>query len=114
MKRDLIVATLSVSRTFDDVETTPESLSVKGTVFERSVEERTLEGVAGAPVLQRRYRIRFADRARVLWEQHFPKALYVDPLPVTARSAVRLRFNRGFRRAIRQTGEGPRSLSMCA
>ncbi len=78
MKRDLIVATLSVSRTFDDVETTPESLSVKGIVFERSVEERTLEGVAGAPVLQRRYRIRFADRARVLWEQHFPKALYVD------------------------------------
>ncbi len=78
LKRDAIIAKLRISRTFDDVETTPEALTVKGIVFERSVEERTLEGVAGAPVLQRRYRIRFADRARVVWRQHFPKSLYVD------------------------------------
>src|SRR5262249_20246779 len=34
--------------------------------------------VANQPVLQRRYAIRFEDRAAVLWKQHFPSALYVD------------------------------------
>ncbi|HVJ88742.1 MAG TPA: hypothetical protein VM580_02995 [Labilithrix sp.] len=75
---DLVVTKLTIKRTLDDVEETPSSLVLKGLAVERSVEERTVPAVQGAPVLQRRYRMRFADRGRVLWGQHHPKALYVD------------------------------------
>lgn len=78
MGTDVVAAKLSVARTFDDVEESPSVLVVKGLAFERDVEERVVPDVAGAPVLQRRYRIRFADRGKVLWSQHHPKALYVD------------------------------------
>ena len=69
---------LSLARTFDDVEEAPAPLVVTGLAIERTVEERPVPGVLNAPVLQRRYRARFADRGKVLWSQHHPKALYVD------------------------------------
>ncbi len=75
---DVVAVKLSIARTFDDVEESPATLVVKGLAVDRSVEERTVPGVLGAPVLQRRYVLRFADRGRVLWGQHHPKALYVD------------------------------------
>jgi hypothetical protein len=75
---DLALAKLSVARTFDEVEESPTVMTVKGLVHTRSVEERTVPTVQGAPVLQRRYKLAFADRAQVLWTQHFPKSLYVD------------------------------------
>lgn len=75
--KDLVKAKLSLARTLDDVEESPTTLVVKGIVTERVVEERTVPGVQGAPVLQRLYRVHFADAGQVLWSQHFPKALYV-------------------------------------
>lgn len=78
LKPDATVATLTVDRAFDEVGLTANPLVLKGLVTEKAVTERAFEDVAGAPVLQRHYRVRFADRAQVLWAQHFPTALYVD------------------------------------
>src|SRR5262245_37711529 len=75
---DLVKTKVTITRTFDDVEEEPEVLVLTGLAVSRSVEERTVPAVQGSPVLQRRYRMRFADRGRVLWGQHHPKALYVD------------------------------------
>lgn len=76
--RDLGRAKVSIARAFADVEEDPSALVVKGLVTERAVVERTVAGVLGAPVLQRRYEVRFADAGKVLWSQHFPKTLLVD------------------------------------
>ena len=78
IKPDLMVATLTLDRAFDEVGLTASPLSLKGVVTEKSVTERAFEDVSGFPVLQRHYSVRFADRAQVLWSQHFPTALYVD------------------------------------
>ena len=47
-------------------------------MVEKSVLERAFPAVEGAPVLQRRYTIRFSDRGAALWRQHRPSVLYVD------------------------------------
>jgi hypothetical protein len=75
---DPAAASLTLQRAYDEVEEEAQSLVLKGLVTEREVEETAVEEVAGAPVLMRRYTIRFADRGQVLWSQHRPTALYVD------------------------------------
>jgi hypothetical protein len=76
--RDLLEVSLEVARTFDEVEEAAAPMTVRGVVTERSVVERAFPDVAGTPVLQRRYSIRFEDRGGALLRQHRPTALYVD------------------------------------
>ena len=80
--KDLCTMELSVARAFTEVteeaEVTPTAIDLKGLVIEKSVLERAFPSVEGAPVLQRRYTIRFSDRGAALWQQHRPSVLYVD------------------------------------
>lgn len=69
---------LTIGRTFDEVGEEAKALVLKGLALERSAVEVPAGDVAGAPVLARRYRVRFVDRARALWAQHRPTSLYVD------------------------------------
>ncbi len=82
IEKDIISVQLSLARAFtevgEEVEEKPTALVVKGLVVEKSVLERAFSDVAGEPILQRRYTIRFGDRGAVLWAQHRPSALYVD------------------------------------
>jgi hypothetical protein len=78
MGQDPIKVALTIKRSFDESDATASSVTLKGIVTEKSVDERAVEDVTNAPVLQRKYTIRFMDRAQVLWRQHFPVALYVD------------------------------------
>ncbi|HEU4412958.1 MAG TPA: hypothetical protein VFS43_47390 [Polyangiaceae bacterium] len=71
-------ATLTLGRSFDEVGEDAEALVLKGLAVERSARELPAGDVAGAPVLSRRYRLRFVDRARALWPHHRPDSLYVD------------------------------------
>jgi hypothetical protein len=76
---DQATAALTVVATYDEeggADLTP--ITLTGLVTDKEVSEVTAEEIASAPVLVRRYRVRFADRARVLWSQHFPTRLYVD------------------------------------
>lgn len=78
VKKDPIEAVLKVERAFkiDGVESTP--LVLTGLVEERRLRERAFKDVKDAPVLQRRYHVRLADPAAVLWRQHFPTGVWVD------------------------------------
>ncbi|XXY47192.1 hypothetical protein WME91_45030 [Sorangium sp. So ce269] len=76
--KELVEVSLKVGRTFDDVEEKATPMTVKGIVTDKSVVERAFPDVAGQPVLQRRYSIRFEDRGAALLRQHHPTALYVD------------------------------------
>lgn len=80
--KDVIAVELSLARELpeiaSDADEQPTALVLKGLVTEKGVLERSVGDVANAPVLQRRYTIRFADRGAVLWSQHRPSALYVD------------------------------------
>ncbi|WP_437594392.1 hypothetical protein [Sorangium sp. So ce1000] len=76
--KDLVEVSLKVGRTFDDVDEKATPMTVKGVVTDKSVVERAFPDVAGQPVLQRWYRIRFEDRGAALLRQHHPTALYVD------------------------------------
>jgi hypothetical protein len=78
IKPDLIVASLTLGRSFDEPDEVASVMVLKGLVTDKAVVEEVVEEVAGAPVLTRRYTIDFADRARVLWGEHRPTALYVD------------------------------------
>ena len=82
VKDDLVSVEISLARAFTEVEATAEKTAValvlKGLVYEKSVLERVFYEVEGAPVLHRRYTLRFADRGTVLWRQHRPTVLYVD------------------------------------
>ncbi|MCU0682940.1 MAG: hypothetical protein MUF34_11940 [Polyangiaceae bacterium] len=73
-----VKASLELGRTFDEVGEEAEALSLVGLAVERSVVEQPVDEVSGAPVLARRYALRFVDRARALWSQHRPTSLYVD------------------------------------
>ncbi|MFP2908782.1 hypothetical protein ACLESD_27775, partial [Pyxidicoccus sp. 3LFB2] len=53
-------------------------LKVKGLVAERSLVELPAAPAPGAPLLYRRYGVRFLDAARLLWGQHHPCALYTQ------------------------------------
>lgn len=73
-----VKASLELGRTFDEVGEEAEALSLVGLAVERSVVEQPADEVSGAPVLARRYALRFVDRARALWSQHRPTSLYVN------------------------------------
>ena len=77
-KKEPLEATLKLDRAYDIEGSTPEPLALPGLVAERSVHERAFSDVTDAPVLQRRYRVRIADAAAVLWSQHFPTGVWVD------------------------------------
>ncbi len=55
-----------------------EPIVVQGPVAEKALREIVDSRVEGRPVLLRRYTVRFADPARVLWRQHFPCAVLAD------------------------------------
>jgi hypothetical protein len=80
--KDLVEMEISLARAFDEVDKGAEvkavPIDLKGLVLEKGVLERSFSRVEGAPVLQRRYTIRFADRGAALWRQHRPSVLYVD------------------------------------
>lgn len=78
IKDDLAKAKLTLDRKFDKVGATSEPLVLSGIVEQRSVAERVFDALSGEPILHRHYRLEFADRAQVLWKQHFPTNLYVD------------------------------------
>ncbi len=80
--KDLVTMEISLARAFTEVteaaEVTATAIDLKGIVIEKSVLERAFPSVQGAPVLQRRYTVRFSDRGAALWRQHHPSVLYVD------------------------------------
>jgi hypothetical protein len=82
VEKDIISVKLSLARAYAEIGEAaveqPTPLVLKGLVVEKSVVERAFPGVAGNPILHRRYTIRFGDRGAVLWAQHRPCALYVD------------------------------------
>jgi len=77
---DLGEITLSLSADYDAAEAaaSPEPLRISGLVTRRSIEELQLREQSNQPILARRYRLRFADPAQVLWTQHFPCRLYTE------------------------------------
>lgn len=56
----------------------PDALVVTGLVTDKRLFEETYPDLENAPVKYRRYSVRFADKAKVLWTQHHPTELYVD------------------------------------
>lgn len=76
--QDPIEARLSVKGTVNLPTPEPDPLVVQGLVRQRALAERIVERVKDAPILFRRYRLRFSDNARALWGQHFPSALFAD------------------------------------
>ncbi|MCH9679847.1 MAG: hypothetical protein K0V04_00310 [Deltaproteobacteria bacterium] len=80
---DLVKVAVEVAAVHHEAETSA-SLSpvrVEGLVTHKTVEEELLRRSADQPILVRRYRLEFADPARVLWAQHFPCQLYTDQTP---------------------------------
>lgn len=73
----LVKASLSVKGVTHMPAPAPDPIAVQGLVTEKAIFEETYE-ISGTPILFRRYRIEFADAARVLWRQHHPIALYTD------------------------------------
>lgn len=57
---------------------TPDVATFVGYVTERSFVETTSADVSGAPVIERRYTLKFADAARVFWGAHRPLAVYAN------------------------------------
>ncbi len=78
IKPDLMEVTLKLDRAHDTEGEEASPLTLKGVVEERSVRERSFSSVAEDPVLHRHYRVRLADRAAVLWRQHFPMGVWVN------------------------------------
>lgn len=78
IKSDLIEVKLTIDRKFDKVGETAEPIVLKGLGTDKAAHERAFGDLSGAPVLHRHYSLQFADRAQVLWRQHFPCSLYVD------------------------------------
>lgn len=78
VKKDPLEAVLQLDRAYDTEGGNALGLELTGLVEERWVHERAFADVQDAPVLQRRYRVRFSDRATVLWRQHFPTGVWVD------------------------------------
>ncbi len=79
LKPDLTEVTIEIEPGHWDASsvTTFPAIKTGGLVTEKSMTELTFErNVLDAAVLARRYRLDFADPARVLFGQHFPFALY--------------------------------------
>lgn len=75
---DLGALELEVSAVHDAPEAaaSPAPLALAGLVTRRGLEELQLREQADQPIQARRYKLAFADPARVLWTQHFPCRLY--------------------------------------
>lgn len=78
LKPDLAEVSLELKTNFTDLATQPTltSLQVKGLVVDKGLTEMTAAQVKGAPLIFRRYTVRFQDAARLLWTQHYPCVLY--------------------------------------
>jgi hypothetical protein len=78
--QDLGELGLELCAVFDQAEAaaSPKPLTLAGLVTRRSLEEVRLRERADQPIIGRRYRVWFADPARVLWTQHFPCRLYTQ------------------------------------
>ncbi len=59
-----------------DVERDPDPLHLRGFVLEKILYEQANRRGAEAPIVARRYSIKFCDAARYIWAQHFPCELY--------------------------------------
>ena len=73
-----VILELKSGRESGDGSTTFEKISLCGVVTDRGVQERTSEGLAGNPVIRRRYRIRVVDPAASYWREHFPLELHTQ------------------------------------
>lgn len=80
LKQDLAEVSLELKTNYTDLPTgpTPTSLTVKGLVIDKSLVELPAAEVRGAPLIYRRYGVRFLDAARLLWSQHYPCVLYTQ------------------------------------
>lgn len=76
-KEDLIEVELSTMPVYNLPKPPPKPLIVKGIVTEKQVQEEIYDGLKEPKVLYRHYRIKFADPAQVIWQQHYPCELYV-------------------------------------
>lgn len=69
---------LDISPSFFRTEN-PSSLSLKGIVVEKTlVREEVHSKVKEMPIFMRLFSLRFKDAAQVVWNQHFPTALYTQ------------------------------------
>ena len=73
-----IDVTLTLERKFERPGSNTTPWVLKGLIYHREIFEQQYPAVSGEPVLQREYKIFFADPASVLWTQHHPVDLYVD------------------------------------
>jgi hypothetical protein len=78
IKDELGTVKLTLDSKFDTVGESADPLVLAGVVEQRDFSERVFEDLTGSPILHRHYHLEFADRAQVLWRQHFPTSLYVD------------------------------------
>ena len=69
--------TLQAARVDQDVNTVPVPLELDALVSERALSEHVAK-LGDAPLSFRRYVVRFADAAQVLWRQHFPCELFTN------------------------------------
>ncbi|MEY4579213.1 MAG: hypothetical protein RL701_3916, partial [Pseudomonadota bacterium] len=76
---DLIRITLALRSCVSDANgVRPDPITFIGYAAVRSFSETVGPGVAGSPVLLRRYTLQFSDAAALFWKQHFPIELHVD------------------------------------
>ena len=80
LEPDLLEVELELKAVRTDAASQPAltPLKVKGLVTERSLVELPAAPAPGAPLLYRRYGVRFVDAARLLWGQHHPCELYTQ------------------------------------
>ncbi|MBL4850465.1 MAG: hypothetical protein JKY65_33525 [Planctomycetes bacterium] len=71
---ELIEVTLSLENDRGSVD----PIAVSGIVTDKEFVEQCEASLSGQPIMHRRYRIKFADVAQVLWGQHYPTELHVD------------------------------------
>ena len=78
--QDLAEVSLELKTNYSDLPSAPPptSLEVKGLVIDKSLVELPVADVKGAPLVYRRYSVRFQDAARLLWSQHYPCVLYTQ------------------------------------
>jgi hypothetical protein len=77
IKEDLIEVELGIMPVFNLPKPPPKPFVVKGIVTEKLVQEEIYDELKKPKVLYRHYRIKFADPAQVIWQQHYPCELYV-------------------------------------
>jgi hypothetical protein len=80
IKPDLIQVDLAVEAAHAEPETAAsiQPIAVSGLVTSKALTESQLRTERDEPIVGRRYEVRFADPARVLWGQHYPCELYTE------------------------------------